>query len=118
MAEQKKNGKEQKDLASLEKEEEKLKKEVAKLDAEEKAIENQKSEELEESIISKAQFSRICPNCKSFNVKSDYPISPAYGVADYVCLDCNFRSKIFPEINIHNKKETEEIKSEIKEEER
>lgn len=64
-----------------------------------------------EKIKIEPEFKRICPNCKSFNVKTEFPISPAHNIPDYTCLDCNFRGKIFPEINLHEKKEKKEEKT-------
>lgn len=104
MAEEKKKEKEEsKELDSLEKEELKIKKELEK-------IEKETQVEVEGIKINK--FSKICPNCKSFNVQVGYSPSPAYGVPEYICADCGFKANIFPEINIHEKKETQEEKKE------
>jgi|GEM_PF-1832095 len=66
----------------------------------------EKQEKVEEK--EKKRFVKFCPKCKSFNVTTDFGPSRTGGLLgkfsaigapfDYVCLDCGFRAKIFPEI--------------------
>ncbi len=50
---------------------------------------------------------RICPKCKSVNVKKEItPLSAAGVPEEWVCNNCNFRSYLFPEIELKNKTTT------------
>ena len=48
---------------------------------------------------------RICPKCKSLDVKKELTASAVFGAPqEWVCNDCNFRGHIFPEIELNKMK--------------
>lgn len=97
----------------------------------EKAIEKieQKIEEKIEEIKEngkEAKKEKFCPKCNSKNIKTDFGVPETKGLFgkfgaiggpyDYVCEDCKFRSKIFPEIEIEKIEEKEQEKNQKTEE--
>lgn len=66
----------------------------------------------------KKKFIKICPNCKSNEVKTNFHPRIALGTpTEYLCEKCGFTSVIFPEVELEVKEEKEQAEElqEIKE---
>lgn len=93
----------------------------------EKAIEKieQKIEEIKEEKEAKKE--KFCPKCNSKNIRTDFGPQVSGGLLgkfsaigapyDYICNDCGFRGKIFPEIEVKEEKEQEKESEEEKKKE-
>ena len=61
------------------------------------------------------KFVKFCPRCKSINISLDKsnPLFGAAGLpANYICKDCGYNRRVFPEINISKLKELKESRTE------
>lgn len=65
----------------------------------------------------KKKYVKICPKCKSLEVKNKFNPNIGLGApTEYCCDSCGFCSVIFPEIEVEDKEEAKEKVEELKEE--
>ncbi|HLC55909.1 MAG TPA: hypothetical protein VJJ23_01605 [Candidatus Nanoarchaeia archaeon] len=46
------------------------------------------------------KYIKICPKCRSLNIKVENALTTGFLPNSYICINCKYKGMIFPEIEI------------------